>query len=195
MPPPSTAGSGGAADIRASISYCVALLGALGVSGLSAEALRQAKFDAAAPAERLWRALHDLVALALAGFPRAGAPAGALDAAWRAGAPRGGVPAEGARSRRLCVTLRVASAALRRAAALRSGAVREAPPGSMGLPRSCACCAAARAGGSASRGRGGAERGANAAAGARMAAAPHGRAAARLHAQAPPSHGASGPPL
>ena len=101
MPAPSTAGSGGGADIRASISYCVALLGALGVSGLSAEALRQAKFDATAPAERLWRALHDLVALALAGFPRAGAPAGALDAAWRAGAPRGGVPAEGARSRRM----------------------------------------------------------------------------------------------
>jgi plasmid stabilization system protein ParE len=95
---PASAGVGG--DIRASISYCVALLAALGVGGLSAEALRQAKFDAAAPAERLWRALHDVVALALAGFPRAGAPATALEAAWRAGAPRGGVPAEGAHSRR-----------------------------------------------------------------------------------------------
>ena len=108
MPAPSTAGSGGGADIRASISYCVALLGALGVSGLSAEALRQAKFDAPAPAERLWRTLHDLVALALAGFPRAVAPTGALDAAWRAGASRGGVPAEGARSRRLAAALRAA---------------------------------------------------------------------------------------
>ena len=108
MPPLGAAGAAAAADIRASISYCVALLGALGVSGLSAEALRQAKFDAPAPAERLWRALHDLVALALAGFPRAGAPAGALDAALRAGASRGGVPAEGARSRRLAAALRAA---------------------------------------------------------------------------------------
>ena len=108
MPPLSAGGGGAAADIRASISYCVALLGALGVSGLSAEALRQAQFDAAAPAERLWRALHDLVALALAGFPRAGAPAGALDAAWRAGVARGGVPPEGARSRRGPALSRVA---------------------------------------------------------------------------------------
>jgi hypothetical protein len=101
-----------AADIRGSISYVCALLSSYGVGGLSAEALRQAKFDAAAPAERLWRALHDVLALALArGRPRgdgsgsgsAGGIAGsgaaaatALEAAWRSAAPHGGVPADGA---------------------------------------------------------------------------------------------------
>jgi hypothetical protein len=106
--PPAAAAAGGApgADIRGSISYVCALLASAGVGGLSAEALRQAKFDAAAPAERLWRALHDVLALALArsggrsgdagGAGMSSAAAVALEAAWRSGAPHGGVPADGA---------------------------------------------------------------------------------------------------
>ena len=99
MAPPAGGGPpAGAVDIRVSITYVCALLAQAGVGGLSPEALRQAKFDASAPAERLWRALHDVAALALAGFPAGGTPAAALDAAWRGGG--GGVPPDGARERR-----------------------------------------------------------------------------------------------
>eukprot|EP00873_Tetraselmis_striata_P042974 jgi/Tetstr1/463238/TSEL_008169.t1 len=67
------------ASVKASITYCVRVLRALGVGAgpapaLSAELLRQAKFDAPEAAAPLRRALHDLALLRLAGFPPGGGP-------------------------------------------------------------------------------------------------------------------------
>lgn len=78
-------------SVKASISYCVRALRAMGVGAggqpaLSAELLRQAKFDAPEAAPALRRALHDLALLRLAGNPANSAAA--LDSFWAAAAPR-----------------------------------------------------------------------------------------------------------
>eukprot|EP00240_Pyramimonas_obovata_P007405 CAMPEP_0118939916 /NCGR_PEP_ID=MMETSP1169-20130426/30178_1 /TAXON_ID=36882 /ORGANISM="Pyramimonas obovata, Strain CCMP722" /LENGTH=164 /DNA_ID=CAMNT_0006884291 /DNA_START=130 /DNA_END=621 /DNA_ORIENTATION=- len=55
--------------IKATIEYIVRLLNVIGVTCLTPETIRQAKFNSPGVTDQLWRALHDLILLALAHFP------------------------------------------------------------------------------------------------------------------------------
>ncbi|KAK9806832.1 hypothetical protein WJX72_004116 [[Myrmecia] bisecta] len=69
-----------AQGVKAALSYTCKLLSSLGIQSLTAETLRQAKFDGHVCAS-LWRAVHDLVLLQLASFPHQ-QPGTLLDAFW-----------------------------------------------------------------------------------------------------------------
>eukprot|EP00976_Prorocentrum_cordatum_P093208 1189273-Prorocentrum_minimum.AAC.2 len=55
--------------IKATIEYVVRLLNVIGVTCLTPETIRQAKFNGPEVTGQLWRALHDLILLVLANFP------------------------------------------------------------------------------------------------------------------------------
>mmetsp|Transcript_40733 Transcript_40733/g.77792 ORF Transcript_40733/g.77792 Transcript_40733/m.77792 type:complete len:543 (+) Transcript_40733:170-1798(+) len=68
--------------IRGSISFVVKLLSSLGISGLTPEMLRQAKFNNPDPVGMLWRALHEAIILILAKFPKGPSPGEHLQKLW-----------------------------------------------------------------------------------------------------------------